>query len=80
MIIVAMSLWLFSSEVGVSTFLPTPTPPKIPSDRDSTALVYTQYCIVEVLGFLSDIAITIFLGFVAVSSQCPGDETGCAYI
>jgi hypothetical protein len=28
--------------VGVGTFLPTPTPPKIPSDYDSTALITTQ--------------------------------------
>jgi hypothetical protein len=39
MVIVAgIYLW-FYTEVGVGTFLPTPIPPNIPSDSDSTALV-----------------------------------------
>jgi hypothetical protein len=29
----------FYIEFGVGTFLPTPTPPKVPSDSDSTALL-----------------------------------------
>jgi hypothetical protein len=38
MLIVASIYLRFYIEVGVGTFLPTPTPPKIPSDSDSTAL------------------------------------------
>jgi hypothetical protein len=38
MVIVASIYLRFYIEVGVGTFLPTPTPPKIPSDSDSTAL------------------------------------------
>jgi hypothetical protein len=41
MVIVATIYLRFYSEVevGVGTFLPIPTPPKIPSDSDFTALV-----------------------------------------
>jgi hypothetical protein len=42
MVIVAIIYLRFCIEVGVGTFLPTPTPPKIPSDSDSTALVRTD--------------------------------------
>jgi hypothetical protein len=38
MVIVASIYLRLYIEVGVGTFLPTPTPHKIPSDSDSTAL------------------------------------------
>jgi hypothetical protein len=38
MVIVGSIYLRFYIKVGVSTFLPTLTPPKIPSDSDSTAL------------------------------------------
>jgi hypothetical protein len=38
MVIVASIYLRFYIEVGVGTFLLTPTPPKIPSDSESTAL------------------------------------------
>jgi hypothetical protein len=40
--VIAASIYLrfyIEVRVGVGTFLPSPTPPKIPSDSDSTALV-----------------------------------------
>jgi hypothetical protein len=39
MVIVASIYLRFYIEVRVSTFLPIPAPPKIPSDSDSTALL-----------------------------------------
>jgi hypothetical protein len=42
MVIVASVYLRFYIEVGVGIFLPTPTPPKIPSDYNSTALIMTQ--------------------------------------
>jgi hypothetical protein len=41
MVIVASIYLRFYLDVGVGTFLPTLTPPKIPSDYDSTALDIT---------------------------------------
>jgi hypothetical protein len=43
MVIVASIYLRYYIEVGVGTFLPTPTPPKIPSESDATALVLTVY-------------------------------------
>jgi hypothetical protein len=39
MVTVAAIYLRFYIEVGVGTFLQNPTPPKIPSDSDSTAMV-----------------------------------------
>jgi hypothetical protein len=54
MVIVASIYLTFYVEVGVGTFLPTPNPPKIPSNSDSTALPNSvKICILNWLRQLS---------------------------
>jgi hypothetical protein len=49
MVIVASIYLRFYIEVGVGTFLPTPTPPKITSDSDSTVLAKSLKCSLAVV-------------------------------
>jgi hypothetical protein len=63
MVIVASIYLRFYMEVrvGVGTFLPTPTPPKIPSDSDSAALVTNMAAARNFVVISADLMLTYFV-------------------